>query len=143
MLWRYRPGRTLLCPFEHDNPEPRPECTCEAPLRFGCECEASEWAPVIECPRHAEYRVIFVDGTYADCCSPTGHNTKMVFWSGLLFCHPRFEGDWTRIMKYFYREEDIAEIAMREHPFFAVQEESPRGVRWALRKKSPIGERQD
>lgn len=119
-LWRLRPGRTLRCPFERDNADPPPACECAC--ECCCDCAASAYEAVIHCHRDITHRVIFVDGSFTDCCEPTGHGTQMVFWAAPLVCHPRFEGDFHRMARYFYRPEDLVALEERDNPIFRLMQ---------------------
>lgn len=113
--WRHRPGRTLSCPFEYDNPEPEPvPCDCGEP---DCSYEHdTDWSPTIQCHRKPAYRVILENGLWADCCNPFAHGAGPVVWWAPAVLHPVLEGSFSRALKYFYREEDLVKLADQENP---------------------------
>lgn len=112
-----RRGQGIWCSFAHENPEPKPKCTCcPCGEHAFCDCAAAEWSPVIECLRPVTVRVILTDGRWMDACDARAHGHPVAWWSELVQAF--WESDFDRIAKYHYRMEDIETMAMKPHPFF-------------------------
>ncbi len=110
-------GQGLRCGWTHPNPEPRPACTCPRVLIYGCECEASDWSPILKCGRELAYRVVFPNGGYYDACSPAKHTSFADAAEWIRLVTVRWESEFDGLLKYYYRDEDILALANRRHPF--------------------------
>lgn len=99
----------IRCSYERQVPEPE----CGACGESDCDlCDG--WTPTEHCRRDPRVRVQ-LEGECVDVCSLEEHGCAGVEWWAPIY-GPIYEPPFTQMMKYFYRETAIAELASREHP---------------------------
>lgn len=142
----WQPDRTiaLRCQFAYDVPEPTCDCRdaevdCEC-CRPSCDlCE--NWLPTVECSKPAHVRAQLDDGRYVDCCDERAHGYAQVIWWAPLYSQPVPGGGpgclapIESVMKYYYSEQLIGEIADRPHPLVSLIPPLDPGAFWQSAKE--------